>query len=100
MDVKEGPGLGDWLLFLLLWILRCFFFNLYFVFFFLFLSVLDILKGSEVNGGVVLGVGLFGVAFFGVSVQRLVLVFFIMISVNRYEFWNYYISNEDIKWEK
>ena len=55
MDVKEGPGLGEWLLFLLLWILRCFFFNLYLVFFFLFLSVLDILKGSEVNGGVVLG---------------------------------------------
>ena len=35
-------------------------------------------KGSEVNGGAVLGVGLSEVAFFGVSLQRLVslLLFF------------------------
>ena len=66
------------------------------------LTVFDILKGSEVDGGTVLGVGLLGVAFFGESVQRLVslyvflcliflevLEFLVMISVNRDEFWSY-----------
>ena len=67
-----------------------------------FFSVLDILKGREVNRGAVLGVELFGVVFFGVSVPKLVslfrflflifmevLVLFVMISVNQYEFWRY-----------
>ena len=90
LDIKEGPGLGAWLLLLLLFTLHCFFFNLYLIFLLLFFSVLDFHKGREVNRGAVLGV-----ERFGVSVHRLVslfhflfliflevLVVFGMISVN------------------
>ena len=100
---KEGLGLGAWLPFLLSLTLRSFFFNLYLIFLFLSFSVLDVFEGKEAIGGVVLGVELFEVAFFGVTVQRLVSlflflfliflevldVFFVMISVNRYDFWSY-----------
>ena len=65
LEGKRGYCLGPCLFLLLQLNLRCFFFNLYLIFFFLFLSVLD---GTEVFRGVVLGVGLSGTFLSGVLV--------------------------------
>ena len=95
LEGKGGYCLRPCLFLLLQLNLRCFFFNLYLIFFFLFLSVLDVIKGTEVFRGVVLGVGLSGPLLSGVLVQRLdswfrflfliflkMLVVFAMSSVN------------------
>ena len=78
---NEGLGLGVRPFFLMWLSLRCFFFVLYLIFFFLFFSVFVVLEGSEVNRGVEMGVGHLRVVLLGIAVWRLVsLVLFLFFS--------------------